>query len=67
VFLQITVDDAFDLPIPGRNTSFSVVKAAQAQGDLGVLYERGRRAIRVHLADLEAAWTYFLAAALAAI
>ena len=49
VFLQITCDDAEDLPVPGRAFTFGVVKAAQARGDLGVLEERGRRALRVHL------------------
>jgi transaldolase/glucose-6-phosphate isomerase len=49
VFLQITCDDAVDLPVPGRRYSFGVVKAAQAQGDLSVLQERGRRVLRVHL------------------
>jgi transaldolase / glucose-6-phosphate isomerase len=49
VFLQITSGDAHDLPIPGHRASFGVVKAAQARGDFGVLVERGRRALRVHL------------------
>ncbi len=49
VFLQITSDDAQDLPIPGHRASFGVVKAAQARGDFDVLVERGRRALRVHL------------------
>jgi len=49
VFLQITGDDVEDLPIPGRNYTFGIVKAAQASGDLEVLEERGRRALRVHL------------------
>jgi transaldolase / glucose-6-phosphate isomerase len=49
VFLQITSADAEDLPIPGLRASFGVVKAAQARGDFGVLVERGRRALRVHL------------------
>jgi glucose-6-phosphate isomerase len=49
VFLQITCDDAADLPVPGRKYSFGVVKAAQAGGDFEVLAERGRRALRVHL------------------
>jgi transaldolase / glucose-6-phosphate isomerase len=49
VFLQITADDASDLPIPGRRFTFGVVKAAQARGDLEVLKERGRRALRIHL------------------
>jgi transaldolase/glucose-6-phosphate isomerase len=49
VFLQITCDDAVDLPVPGRKYAFGVVKAAQARGDLQVLVERNRRALRVHL------------------
>jgi len=49
VFLQITCDDAADLPVPGQTYTFGVVKAAQARGDLEVLEERGRRALRVHL------------------
>ncbi|MGJ5047923.1 bifunctional transaldolase/phosoglucose isomerase [Bradyrhizobium oligotrophicum] len=49
VFLQITADDAEDLPIPGQKASFGVIKAAQARGDFDVLTERGRRALRVHL------------------
>jgi len=49
VFLQITCDDAKDLPVPGQKYTFGVVKAAQARGDFAVLAERGRRAVRVHL------------------
>jgi len=55
VFLQITSDDARDLAVPGQKASFGVIKAAQARGDFGVLTERGRRALRVHLkGDLKA-------------
>ena len=55
VFLQLTCDDANDIPVPGQKYTFGVVKAAQARGDFQVLAERGRRALRVHLgADLEA-------------
>jgi hypothetical protein len=55
VFLQITCDDAIDLPVPGQKYTFGVVKAAQARGDFQVLAERGRRALRVHLGkDVEA-------------
>jgi transaldolase/glucose-6-phosphate isomerase len=55
VFLQITCDDAFDLPVPGQKYTFGIVKAAQARGDFQVLAERGRRALRVHLgADVAA-------------
>ncbi len=49
VFLQITCDDAVDLPVPGQKYTFGVVKAAQARGDFQVLVERKRRALRVHL------------------
>jgi hypothetical protein len=49
VFLQITCDDAADLPVPGQKYTFGVVKAAQARGDFQVLAERNRRALRVHL------------------
>src|SRR5438067_629838 len=50
VFLQITCSDPADLPVPGAKYTFSVVKAAQARGDFDVLADRGRRALRVHLA-----------------
>jgi glucose-6-phosphate isomerase len=49
VFLQITSDDEFDLPVPEQKYTFGVVKAAQARGDFQVLLDRGRRALRVHL------------------
>jgi transaldolase/glucose-6-phosphate isomerase len=49
VVLQITCDDAVDLPVPGQKYTFGTVKAAQARGDFAVLAERGRRALRVHL------------------
>jgi transaldolase/glucose-6-phosphate isomerase len=49
VFLQITCDDANDLPVPGQKYTFGIVKAAQARGDFQVLADRKRRALRVHL------------------
>jgi len=49
VFMQITADHPNDLPVPGAKYSFGVVIAAQAAGDLAVLQQRGRRALRVHL------------------
>ena len=58
VFLQVTCDDAVDLPGPGQMYTFGVVKAAQARGDFQVLAERRRRALRVH-------WGKDLAAGLA--
>jgi transaldolase / glucose-6-phosphate isomerase len=49
VFLMVTTDDTADVLVPTQKYTFGVVKAAQARGDLQVLGERGRRAIRVHL------------------
>jgi transaldolase / glucose-6-phosphate isomerase len=55
VFLQITCDDAIELPVPEQKYTFGIVKAAQARGDFQVLADRGRRALRVHLGkDLKA-------------
>src|SRR6202453_4320154 len=53
VFLQVTCDDAQDLPVPGQKYTFGIVKAAQARGDFQVLADRKRRALRVHLHDVE--------------
>jgi transaldolase/glucose-6-phosphate isomerase len=49
LFIQVTADDAQDLLIPGEPYSFSILKQAQALGDLRSLEGRGRRVIRVHL------------------
>jgi len=49
VFLQITVNDPFDLAIPNHRYTFGVVKAAEARGDFAVLTSRHRRAMRIHL------------------
>jgi len=54
VFLQVTCDDALDLRVPQQKYTFGVVKAAQARGDFQVLADRGRRALRVHLRDVDA-------------
>ncbi|QDM16165.1 bifunctional transaldolase/phosoglucose isomerase [Tardiphaga sp. vice352] len=68
VFLQITADDAADLAVPGQKASFGIIKSAQARGDFGVLTERGRRALRVHLkGDLAAGLAELDKAILAAI
>lgn len=53
VFLQVTCDDQADIPVPGQKFTFGVVKAAQARGDFQVLADRNRRALRVHLDDVE--------------
>ena len=49
VFLQITCDDANDIPVPDQKYTFGIVKAAQARGDFEVLIKRDRRVLRVHL------------------
>ena len=55
VFLQITCDDAADIPVPEQKYTFGIVKAAQARGDFQVLADRDRRALRIHLgADVAA-------------
>jgi len=54
VFLQVTCDDPADIDVPGHSYSFGIVKAAQASGDLAVLVERDRRALRVHLKHVDA-------------
>lgn len=55
VFLQVTSDDAVDMPVPGQKYTFGAVKAAQARGDFQVLLDRNRRALRAHLgADVKA-------------
>jgi len=54
VFVQITSDVPFDLPIPGMNVGFRTLIAAQALGDFLSLDKRNRRGMRVHLkGDLE--------------
>jgi hypothetical protein len=50
LFVQVTADDAQDLPIPGQKYSFGVLSRAEALGDFEVLAARGRRALRVHVA-----------------
>ncbi len=51
VYLQITADPHRDLPIPGWPESFGTLIAAQAAGDLASLQRRGRRVLRLHVAD----------------
>jgi transaldolase / glucose-6-phosphate isomerase len=49
VFVQLTVDDKDDLPIPEARYGFSVLKQAQAAGDFQALRERDRPIVRLHL------------------
>ncbi len=49
LFIQITHEEAEDLPIPGQTYTFGVLKQAQAVGDFLALREMGRRVMRLHL------------------
>jgi hypothetical protein len=49
MFIQITAEDAEDIPIPGEPFSFGILKQAQALGDFLSLSARGRRAIWLRL------------------
>jgi transaldolase / glucose-6-phosphate isomerase len=49
VFIQLTAEDAQDVAIPREPFGFSVLKQAQALGDLESLVKHGRRAVRVDL------------------
>ncbi len=51
VFVQFTVNDPVDVPVPGHPYTFSVLKQAQALGDFQALQAHGRRALRVELGD----------------
>ena len=53
VFLQLTAEPSKDLPIPGSQESFGTLIAAQALGDMTSLQRRGRRALRLHMSDVE--------------
>ncbi|HUJ46309.1 MAG TPA: bifunctional transaldolase/phosoglucose isomerase [Rhizomicrobium sp.] len=53
VFVEITCDHAKDLDVPGRKITFGTVELAQALGDISVLDERKRRALRIHLKDVK--------------
>jgi len=56
VFVEIVSDDPVDVPIPGQAFSFSVLKHAQALGDLQSLHNHERRAVAVRVSgDLRAA------------
>jgi hypothetical protein len=64
VFLQITVDDPTDVPIPGQQYTFSVLEQAQALGDLQSLRTHQRRVISAHIGgdDLQTALRILTAA-----
>ncbi len=51
LFLQLVGHDPVDVAIPGQPYSFSVLKRAQARGDLAALRAHDCRALRVCLGD----------------
>jgi glucose-6-phosphate isomerase len=51
LFLQLLGHDPDDVAIPGQAYGFSVLKRAQARGDLAALRTHGCRALRVCLGD----------------
>ncbi len=67
IFLQLTCDDPVDVDVPGEAYSFSVLKQAQAQGDLKALRGHGRRVARVHLGQDVAAGLAALERAVASV
>jgi glucose-6-phosphate isomerase len=53
-FLLITGEDATTTQVPDAPYSFSVLKRAQALGDLQALQAHGRRTVRVHVTETRA-------------
>ncbi|HEV2413982.1 MAG TPA: glucose-6-phosphate isomerase, partial [Candidatus Dormibacteraeota bacterium] len=68
LFLQIVQDDTKDVPIPGQPYTFSVLKQAQAIGDLQSLTSRKLPVLRVTLGSHPAAgWRALTAAVKSAV
>ena len=51
VFIQITVENNEEIPIPGEPYDFMALKRAQALGDLQALQSKNRRVVRFHLPE----------------
>jgi glucose-6-phosphate isomerase len=51
VFLLLSANEPSDLLVPGEDFTLGAMERAQAQGDMHVLSERGRRALHLHLRD----------------
>ncbi len=68
LYLQLTSEDAQDVPVPGQPYTFSILKQAQALGDLQSLQSKRRRVMRVQLPkDAAAGLERLLAAVNAAL
>jgi hypothetical protein len=51
LFLVITADPKKDVEIPTEGLSFGALEHGQALGDVEALQARGRRVLRIHLAN----------------
>ena len=51
VYLILTHEPADDLEVPGAGYTFGALHRAQALADARVLRDRGRRVLRIHMAD----------------
>ena len=52
VFLILSADELKDVPLPDwKVPSLATLAKSQAEGDLRVLSERGRRVVHLHLPD----------------
>jgi len=51
LFLVITADPKTDVDIPDEGLSFGILEHGQALGDVDALEARGRRVLRIHLAN----------------
>jgi hypothetical protein len=47
--LQLTADDAIDVPVPSAGYSFGTLRTAQAEGDAEALSAKGRTVLCIHL------------------
>jgi glucose-6-phosphate isomerase len=61
-FLQVTGAVTDDLQVPGRPYTLGTLQHAQALGDGGVLLERGRPVLRLHLTDRAAGLAHLVKA-----
>ena len=62
-FIFFTADPVVELPVPGEGYSFGSVIRAQAEGDMEVLRERGRKLLHIHLgSDIEGNLAKFIEA-----
>ena len=68
LFLQVVMDDAKDVPIPGQPYTFSILKQAQSLGDLQSLTSRRLPVLRVTLGrDPATGWKALAAAVKSAV